>query len=290
MDYVGSIFRPPSEADSLLVQATIGCSHNKCSFCAMYRDKKFKVKPLETVLRDLDEGLAIRHFRRVFLCDGDAMILPTKRLMEILNYIRQHGPHIERVSLYGDARGILKKTHEELVELRDAGLGMVYHGIESGDEEVLRRIQKGSSAAEQIEAAKKLKRAGVRYSGIVLLGAGGVELSEQHAKNTALALTEGDPDYVGCLMLTVVPYTPLWEQQQKGEFNMPDKWGLLRELRTIVAESNFTNCHFTANHASNYLPIKADLPRNKQAVLSVLDEVIRSGDESRLRPEWMRGL
>lgn len=290
MDYVGSIYRPPSEADSLLVQVTIGCSHNKCTFCAMYRDKRFMPKKWERVQADLDEGLSRRHYRRVFLCDGDAMILSTERLLRILAYIREHGPHIDRVSLYGDARGILHKSHDELVALREAGLGLVYHGVESGDEEVLARIQKGATAAEQVEAAKRLKAAGIPYSAIVLLGAGGTDLSEQHARHTARALSEADPDYVGLLMLTVVPGTPLWDDVRAGRFAMPDKWGLLRELRTITAESTFTNCRYSANHASNYLPIRGEMPRDKERIVAMVDRVLESGDESLLRPEWMRGL
>ncbi|RJO68947.1 MAG: radical SAM protein [Myxococcales bacterium] len=290
MDYVGAIFRPPSEADSLLVQATVGCSHNTCAFCAMYADKTFRAKKWETIQADLDEGLAEPYYRRVFLCDGDALILSTNKLVRILRYIKEHGPQIERVGVYGDARGVLAKSVEELRELKDAGLGIVYHGLESGDDEVLRRIRKGSTAAEQAEAGRRVKQAGILYSAIVLLGAGGEELSEQHARNTAALLTAADPDYVGCLMLTLVLGTPLYEDAEAGRFVLPDKWGLLRELRTIVAESDFSRCHFTANHASNYLPIKADMPQDKPRVLALIDDVIARHDDRTLKPEWMRGL
>ncbi len=290
MDYVGNIYRPPSEADSLLVQITTGCSHNKCSFCAMYAEKRFMMKKWETVKADLDEGLAIPQFRRLFLCDGDAMILAADKLLRVLHYIREHGPHIERVGIYGDARGILNKSHDELVALKAAGLGIVYHGVESGDDEVLKRINKGADSSQQIAAAQKLKKAGITYSAIVLLGAGGEELSEQHARNTARALALADPDYVGCLMLTLVPGTPIWQEVEAGRFRLPDKWQLLRELRTIVAESDFTRAHFTANHASNYLPIKGDMPRDKARIVELIDSVLADGDESCLKPEWMRGL
>ena len=290
MDYVGNIFRPPSEADSLLVQVTLGCSHNKCAFCAMYREKQFMLKKWDVVKADLDEGLSIPHMKRVFLCDGDVMILSTERLLKILRYIKENGPHIERVSLYGDARGILHKSDEELAELKEAGLGMVYHGMESGDEEVLKLVNKGATAREQIQAAQKLKASGIKYSCIILLGAGGVGMSDQHAQNTAKALSEADPEYVGLLMLTLVPGTPMWELQEQGDFTLPDKWGLLRELRTIAAESDFSNCHFTATHASNYLPIHGRFPQDKDRVVATLDMAIATGDESILRPEWMRGL
>jgi len=290
MEYIGQIFRPPSEADSLLVQVTVGCSHNECTYCAMYRDKRFMPKKWEKIEADLREGLSEPYYRRVFLCDGDAMILSADKLLRILDFIKEHGPHIERVGIYGDARGILKKTPEELIALREAGLGIVYHGVESGDEEVLRRLKKGASAAEQLEAAKKCKAAGITYSAIVLLGAGGTELSEQHARSTAAWLSAADPDYLGLLMLTLVPYTPLWDDAEAGRFSLPDKWGLLRELRAITEQSNFSACHFSANHASNYLPIRADMPRDKQRVLALIDRVLESGDESLLKPEWMRGL
>ncbi len=290
MDYVGNIFRPPSEADSLLIQVTVGCSHNKCSYCVMYRDKRFMPKKWETVQADLEEGLSIPGFRRAFLCDGDAFILSTDKLLRILNFIREKGPHIERVGVYGDARSVLHKSHEELVALRKAGLGILYHGVESGDDEVLRRIQKGADAAMQLEAARKLKAAGITYSAIILLGAGGVKRSEEHAHATARWLTRADPDYVGLLMLTVVPGSPIYEEQQRGEFELPDKWGLLRELRTITAESDFSACRYSANHASNYLPIRGDMPRDKARVLQLIDGVLATGDESVLKPEWMRGL
>jgi len=290
MDYVGNIFRPPSEAEDLIVQVTIGCSHNKCSFCAMYRDKQFMPKKWEIVKADLDEGLAERHFQKVFLCDGDVMILSTERLLKILNYIKEKGPHIRKVSLYGDARGILHKSDEELKQLKEAGLSMVYHGMESGDADVIKLINKGASVEDQVLAAKKLKKAGIKYSCIILLGAGGVAMSEQHAKNTAKALTEADPDYVGLLMLTLVPGTPMFDMAQRGEFELPDKWGLLQELRTITAESDFTNCCYSATHASNYLPIAGYFPGDKAKVVQTLDRVLAEKNESLLKPEWMRGL
>lgn len=290
MDYVGSLFRPPSEADSLLIQATVGCSHNRCTYCAMYQGKTFRPKPWDVVRADLDEGLAQPYYRRVFLMDGDAMILSTERLLQILNYIREKGPHITRVSLYGDARGITHKSHEELVSLREAGLGMVYHGMESGSEEVLRRLQKGASAAQQVEAAQKLKAAGIRYSAIVLLGAGGVELSKEHATATAQALSAADPDYIGALMLMLVPGTPLWEDQQAGRFVLPDSWGLLEELHTLLREMTVTKARFSANHASNVLPMTGELPNDQKRLCEQVAAALARHDPARLKPDWARGL
>lgn len=294
MDYVGRIFRPPSEAPSLLLQVTIGCSHNRCSYCDMYRDKSFKPKPWPTIEQDLREAAAqgARGSRsdRVFLCDGDALILSTKRLLEILEGIRRYLPWVTRVGTYGDTRSVGKKSVAELEALREAGLGIVYHGMESGDDEVLVQIDKGGTRAELIATAAKLREAGLVHSVIVLLGIGGVALSEQHAHRTASALTEMDPPYVGALTTTVLPETPLGDQQARGGFVLPSKFRMLEELRTIIGESEFSDCRFSSNHASNYLPLRGTLPRDKQPMLALLDEVIARGDERLLKPERLRAL
>ncbi len=294
MDYVGRIFRPPSEAQSLLLQVTIGCSHNRCVYCDMYRDKEFRPKPWELIEADLREAAALgrRGYRspRVFLCDGDALILSTRRLLQILEGIREHLPWVERVGTYGDTRSVGRKSVAELEQLRAAGLGIVYHGMETGDEQVLELIDKGGTRPELIETANKLRAAGIVHSVIVLLGIGGVALSEQHAIHTAETLTQMDPPYVGALTTTIVPGTPLAEMAQRGEFVLPSKFRMLAELRTIVAESEFTDCRFSSNHASNYLPLRGTLPAEKPALLGLLDEVIARGDERLLKPERLRGL
>lgn len=294
MDYIGRIFRPPSEAQSLLLQVTTGCSHNRCSYCDMYRDKQFKPKPWPTIEQDLREAAARGHrgmrSDRVFLCDGDALILSTKRLLEILAGIREHLPWVTRVGTYGDTRSVGKKSLAELGELRDAGLGIVYHGMESGDDEVLARIDKGGTRAELITTAAKLRDAKLVHSVIVLLGIGGVALSEAHARNTASALTQMDPPYVGALTTTVLPGTPLGEQQARGEFVLPSKFRMLEELRTLIGESEFSDCRFSSNHASNYLPLRGTLPHDKAPMLALLDEVIARGDERLLKPERLRAL
>jgi radical SAM superfamily enzyme YgiQ (UPF0313 family) len=294
MDYVGRIFRPPSEAHSLLLQVTVGCSHNRCSYCDMYRDKQFKPKPWPTIEQDLRE--AARHGARglrsdkVFLCDGDALILSTKRLLEILAGIRTHLPWVTRVGTYGDTRSVGHKSVEELRALRDAGLGIVYHGMESGSDEVLARIDKGGTRAELIATADKLREADLVHSVIVLLGIGGEALSDRHAHETASALSRMDPPYVGALTTTVLPGTPLFEQQARGEFVLPGKFRMLEELRTLVAEGEFSNCRFSSNHASNYVPLRGTLPHDKAAMLAVLDEIIARGDERLLKPERLRAL
>ena len=291
MDYVGRIYRPPSEAKSLLLQVTIGCSHNRCAYCDMYRDKRFRPKDPAQITRDIEQAAnAGPVFERVFLCDGDALILPTRKLLAILEQIREHLPWVKRVGVYGDTRSVGRKSVDELTALREAGLGIVYHGMESGDDETLVAIDKGGTRAQCIETAARLRDAGITHSVMVLLGIGGVQRSEQHAKNTASALTEMDPPYVGALTTTVVPGTPLAEAAAAGTFALPDKFAMLSELRTIVADSEFSATRFSANHASNYLPIRADLPRDKDGVLAALDEIIARGDERMLKPETLRGL
>lgn len=291
MDYVGRIFRPPSEAASLLLQVTVGCSHNRCAYCDMYRDKKFRPKSFDVIERDVLEAKRVGpRFDKVFLCDGDALILSTRKLLPILELIREHLPWIRRVGVYGDTRSVGKKSVAELTELREAGLGIVYHGFESGDDEVLALIDKGGTRAECIATAAKLREAGIRHSVMVLLGVGGVELSEQHASGTASLLTEMDPPFAGALTTTLVPGTPLHERSERGEFRLPSKFRMLEELRTIVAESELSSCRFSSNHASNYLPIRSTLPDDKQEVLAVLDEVLRRRDHGLLKPEHLRGL
>ena len=296
MDYIGKIFRPPSEADSLLLQVTVGCSHNRCSYCAMYQDEEqsFRVKAFATVAADIAEAAAIsregRPIHRVFLCDGDALILSSSRLERILTTLRTEIPAVRRVGIYGDARSILRKSVAELKRLRELGLQIVYHGVESGDDEVLRQVVKGSTAADAAAAAARLREAGIRHSVIIMLGLGGVARSSEHAAATAEVLGAMDPPYVGVLMTTLVPGTPLHAAAERGEFQLPDKWGLLDELRTLVAESQLTRCRFFANHASNYLPLRLNLPTDRARAVALLDEVIATRDESRLMPEYFRGL
>src|SRR5690349_13979723 len=239
MDYVGRIFRPPSEAHSLLLQVTIGCSHNRCVYCDMYRDKQFQPKPWELIEADLREAATLgrRGVRspRVFLCDGDALILNTRRLLQILDGIREHLPWVERVGTYGDTRSVGRKSVAEFEQLRAAGLGIVYHGMETGDEQVLELIDKGGTRPELIETANKLRAAGIDHSVIVLLGIGGIAHSERHAVHTAETLTQMDPPYVGALTTTIVPGTPLAEMAASGQFVLPSKFRMLAELRTIIA-------------------------------------------------------
>lgn len=293
MDYVGQIFRPPSEARSLLLQVTVGCSWNRCTYCAMYRgaDQRFRAKPFDTVAADIEEAAALgRPLPRVFLCDGDALVLSTDKLVRILDRLRERIPSVRRVGIYGDARTILRKSVDELVRLRELGLGIVYHGVESGDPETLRRIDKGSTRGETVEAAARLREAGIRHSVIVMLGIGGVERSREHAEATADLLTEMDPPYVGALTTTLVPGTLLHAAAGRGEFELPDPWGMLEELEILVARGRPTRCAFHSNHASNYLPLRMNLPTDRETGLAAIREVLARRDRDDLKPEEWRGL
>ena len=290
MHYEGLIIRPPSEAYSLLLQVTVGCSHNKCTFCGTYRQKKFKIKPIEQITKDLTEARSYGHVGKVFLCDGDALIIPQTRLEELLKLINLNLPTIERIGTYANTKSILKKSVDELKELRELGLKIIYLGVETGNIELLQKISKGATYEQMVEAAHRVKEAGITLSATVILGLGGIEKSIEHALDTAKLLTDMDPDYAGALTLMLVPETPLYDDYMAGRFVLPDKFGFIRELYLIIANSNFTNCYFTSNHASNYLPIKAYLPSQKENVLKLIRSVIDEKDMKQIRPEYLRGL
>jgi radical SAM superfamily enzyme YgiQ (UPF0313 family) len=290
MDYEGLIIRPPSEAYSLLLQVTVGCSHNKCTFCGTYRQKKFKIKPMERIVTDLAEASSYGHVEKVFLCDGDALIIPQPRLEEILKLINDNIPTIKRIGTYANAKSILRKSVDELKKLRELGLKIIYLGVETGNIKLLQKISKGATYEQMVEAAHRIKEAGIALSVTVILGLGGIEKSVEHALDTAKILTDMDPDYAGALTLMLVPETPLNDDYMAGRFVLPDEFGFIRELYLIIANSNFTNCYFTSNHASNYLPIKANLPFQKENILQLIGSVLNEKDMKRIRPEHLRGL
>jgi radical SAM superfamily enzyme YgiQ (UPF0313 family) len=290
MKYEGIIIRPPSEAYSLLLQVTVGCSHNRCTFCPTYKEKKFRIKTAEEITEDIFEASRYRRVDKVFLCDGDALIIPQKRLVEILGLIGRHVRGVQRIGLYGNTKSILRKTPEELRELRNLGLGIIYLGVESGNDEVLKDIRKGVTYEQAVEAGRRVKEAGIGLSVTVILGLGGVAKSVDHAEDTARILTDIDPDYAGALTLMLVPGTALYEDHAAGRFILPDTFGFLNELGIMIARSQFTNCFFTSNHASNYLPIRARLPKEKEKTVALIQKVIASGNQEYLRPEYARGL
>ncbi len=290
MKYEGTIIRPPSEAYSLLLQVTVGCSHNLCTFCETYKGKKFRIKSVEEIREDILEAGRYRNIQRVFLCDGDALIIPQAKLTEIIRMIKSEIKGVERISTYGNAKSALKKTPEELAELCELGLNMVYLGVETGSEVLLRRIRKGVTVAQTIEAGRRIKKAGMLLSVTVILGLGGIERSTEHALETAKVLTAIDPDYVGALTLMLIPGTPIYDEYKSGQLPQPDQFGYLTELSMIISHADFTDCFFTANHASNYLPIRAGLPQDKEHVIELINRIISGADKSMLRPEHLRAL
>ena len=289
MHYEGNIIRPPSEANSILLQVTVGCSHNKCAFCGTYRGERFKIKPDDIIMADIAFAAQYcKRQRRVFLCDGDALIIPQKRLLAILHAIRTQLPWVTRIGSYANTKSIAMKSDEELKTLHDNGLGILYMGLESGDDDTLKAINKGASAERMIAMGRKAKQAGFKLSVTVILGVAGRERSEAHAQATGRVLTQIDPDYVGALSLMLVPNTPMYEDYRTGRFPLLGPDEMLRELRTIFAETHLTQGLFHANHASNYLPIRARLPRDREAVLALIDKALAG--RVALKPEWMRGL
>ena len=292
MDYEQVIVRPPSEANSLLLPVTYGCSHNKCTFCGTYTGIKFRIRPLEDIKKDIDKVAQNYSWslRRVFLENGDALIAPQARLVAVLKYLNEKFPHLSRIGTYTTPQAALIKSPDELKELKRLGLTIAYLGVESGDKEILKKINKGATYDQIVEAGRKIKQAGITLSVTVILGLGGVEGSRNHALGTAKILTDIDPDFAGALTIILVPGTPLHQDWEEGRFELISPFQSLEELKLIIENANFSNCFFTANHASNYLPIKARLPQQKAEVLKLINEVLTTKDMSRLRPEFIRAL
>ena len=289
MRYEGSIYRPPSEGNSYILQATIGCSWNHCTYCDMYRDKKFRVRDLGETLDDINAAAAYgARIDKVFVADGDALVMSLDEWEPILAACREKFPRLRRVSAYATARNLLAKTEADLKQLREWGLSLLYIGPESGDDVTLKRIAKGGSFDEHAQAAAKARAADIKLSAIFLLGAGGIERSAEHAEASARLATAMNPRFVSCLTLTVVPGTPLAKLEESGRFELPDIMGLLGELRTFVDLTRPQDAIFRSNHASNYLPLAGRLPRDRQKIVEVLDAAL--GGEIPLRPEWARGL
>jgi len=290
MRYVPPLYRPPSEAHSYILQATLGCSWNKCAYCDMYRSKRFQIRPLDETLWDLREAArrvgAVAD--KIFVADGDALVMPMTMWRPILATARAAFPRLRQVSCYAMAQNIMEKTPEELAELKELGLSLLYIGPESGDDLTLKRIVKGSSFDEHVRAAARAHAAGLAISVIALLGAGGVARAEQHATATAQLVTEMDPEYFAALTLSVIPDTPLARMRSKGLFQLPEASALLHELRVIVGEARPRDALFRTNHASNYLPLGGRLPRDRVAICAAIDAALRG--EIQLRSESDRGL
>lgn len=289
MKYEGMIFRPPSEADSLILQVTVGCSYNRCTFCAAYQGKRFRIKSFQEIKEDIDEVSPYK-VRRVFLADGDALSIPQRGLLQILSYLKERLKGIERVGIYANAKDVLRKDVDELKALRDLGLGILYLGLESGDPEVLKRIKKNATVDQLIRAGRRVKESGILLSVTVILGIGGVEGSQAHAVETGKVLSAMDPDYVGALSLMIVPGTPIAKEIETGDLVLPTPFGLIQELEMMIPHCQFTHCFFASNHASNYLPLRIQMPEEKEEALKRIREVLRRKDPDLLRPEYLRAL
>jgi radical SAM superfamily enzyme YgiQ (UPF0313 family) len=290
MRYHGAVIRPPSEADSLIVQVTYGCSNNTCDFCGTYLDKPFGVRPFDEVVDDvigLPSSVRSR-VRRVFLADGDALALSPRKLHDILDLLHRALPSLERVSSYANAKNLLAKTVEELAGLREDGLELLFLGLESGDDQTLADIHKGITVAEQVEGCRLATEAGMQLSVTAILGLAGTARSLEHGAATGRALSAIDPRYIGILTLMLTPGTAMERKVASGAVVLPDSIGILRELREIVANLDVTDCLFRSNHASNYLPVGGRLPQDKGVMLASLDKVLSAPESVQLRPESWR--
>ncbi|MFW9935589.1 MAG: radical SAM protein [Candidatus Thorarchaeota archaeon] len=288
------VFRPPSEANSLILQATLGCSHNACTFCGSYRTKQFRIKPFSQFKEEVIQ-IARKYKiqpRRIFLADGDAFVLTTKQLINILQLLADEFPTTERISIYASGTNVQRKTDKELAQIRQAGLEMIYIGLESGDDIVLQNVNKGISNKEHITACLRLKKAGFTLSPIIILGLGGKSRSQLHAKNTAKTMRTINPPFLAALTLMLVPGTELYSQAKREEFQPLTPLEILQELRSLInGLTGLTHCVFRTNHASNYLPLRGVLSRDRERLLKTIDSVLADPNISeRLRPEYIRGL
>lgn len=289
MHYEGNIIRPPSEAESILLQVTKGCSYNKCTFCGVYADKKFSITDSAIIEQDLKyASVYCRNQQRVFLCDGDALIIPQEKLLALLDMINRYLPWISRVGTYANAKSLSRKSEGELRALREKGLRIIHLGLESGDDVTLESICKWGNAKTITEECRKTARAGINLFITVILGIAGRERSTIHAIRTGEVLSEIDPGYVGSLSYMPVEETPLHEKLTNGSFSLLTPQESLIELRTMIEHTNMSHGYFYANHASNYLPLRIRLPRDKESALMTIDKALKGSIS--LTPEWMRGL
>ena len=273
----GMVFRPPSEANSFILRVTIGCAHNRCTFCSMYRGVNFRARPLSELEPIIQQ--TARHYpnlRRVFLADGDALVLSTDRILSIIELLKSHFPKLSRISCYGGPLDILRKTPADLQLLKQAGLQLVYLGIESGDDEVLTRVQKGVTGEQMIEAGRKIIAAGMKLSAMLVLGLGGRELSRQHALNSARVASAINPTMLSALTLMLHRGTPLRAEAEQGTFQPLSPYEFVLELKELISNLNMQSpCIFRSNHVSNMLPLAGTLPEDKNSLLLQAEEALQ---------------
>ena len=295
MKYIEPIYRPPSEAYSLLVQATIGCSRASCTFCASWlfnkkKIKEFAIRPLDEIKADLTEARSIygERVEKIFFLDSNAIIMPTDALQDLCEFTYAIFPHLERIGVYGCAKDILEKSVDELKQLKAAGLGIIYMGVESGDDETLKYVHKGVTTAEQVQAGQMVMESGIPLSTTIILGLGGKARWQEHARFTAEACSQINPTYLGALTLMLVPGTPLHQKAQSGEFQLLNPHEILEEMKLLVENLELDGCIFRSNHASNYLAIGGVLCQEKTKVLNTIQMAI--DQKIGLRPDFLRGL
>ena len=291
MFYEGQIYRPPSEANSLILQITVGCRHNACTFCTMYKDKKFRIKSREEIFEIIRIAQAqVPNVEKIFLADGDAIVVETPLLVEILDRLKQQFPRLRQIGIYGGPKDILAKSPEELAALKAHGLDILYFGVESGNAEILKSVGKGVTPEQMITAGQKIRESGIALSCTVIIGLGGKALSHEHAVDTARVISAIDPLYLGALTLLIEPTAPIYKAIERGTLELLTPMECLIEIRTMVRELKVSHCIFRSNHASNYLPLAATLPDERDQLLKTLDSVIEHQSDARLRPEHWRAL
>lgn len=289
IEYDPPVYRPPGEWRSFLVQATIGCSHNGCNFCGMYKGKKFRIRSMDDIIGDIREAAAFyNQYEKVFLCDGDAIVMKTEDLLEIIGEIKKDFPHCRLISTYAGPRSTLSKTPEELKILQEAGLGRAYLGIETGMEALLQSTNKGVTRAEMLEAGLRLRNAGIDLWGIILIGLGGKPLSMENARETAKIINEMQPNHLSAMNYTPVEGTKLGNQALRGEFQVLSAKESLMETAELIRNLEVSGMHFTSDHASNYLPLKGTLNEDRDKLLRLIDGAI--GGTVAVRSEQSRGL
>ena len=291
MRYEGKIYRPPGEWRSYLLQCTVGCSHNKCTFCGMYKEKKFHIRPMKEIMEDI--AMAREYYGpnvdKVFLCDGDAIVMRQEQLLKILEALYAALPHLRQVTVYAGTRSTMTKSQEQLIELRKAGLTRAYLGVESGWDELLVKVNKGVPPEKMLQAAALLKGAGIDLWVTVILGLGGPgEGSKKHVEETIKLLNKMQANHVSCLSYMPEPNSPMYKDVQEGKFQLISARESLEETRALVAGLNYGPFHFTSNHASNYLPLKGTLPDEREKFLNMIDSAL--GGKSRIRSEHSRAL
>lgn len=289
--YDEPLFRPPSEAGSLILQITLGCTWNKCAFCEMYSSKKFSIKKDEDIIAEIDAVARIQpDIRKIFLADGNPVVLSTNKMMTVLNAINKVFPKVRRVSTYANPKDILSKSPEELKELKNAGLKLIYVGIETGDDELLKMVNKDETFSSTIEGLLKAKEAGIKLSVMILNGLGGLKYSKQHAINSAKILNNVQPEYASVLVLSFPFGLDHYIKRFKGDYIPMNITELLKEMELFISDTELQSTIFRSNHASNYLVLSGILPQAKNQFLEQIRHAIQNPDTANLREEWQRGL